>query len=404
MRPAQRAVAGVDPQVAGLLAAADDRDVVRRAGTQAGPVVGLAGIGHAGEELLVAPHQGRAAHLGRCGGEVEVEARELGGAGDADVVAEPRDGDLARVVQQADDAGGFRLLQAQRGRVALGRVDVQELAQRAHQLGRVAAHGGDKGIGLQGLALAAAGVGDLHSFDTVAGALQAQDVMLVQQLRAALGTQPGELLREDLGVATFVAGREGSSEDAVAEGGQRRLDLQHLVAAQHAPVHAMAAHDLGARGAVVEIGLAGEEVQDAALQPVVLDAGAVDQLLQRLVRVAAQLHQLLHVALERGRRALHQKGQAPAPLVGVQPGAEQQWRVVAQQPLGHLEGRAGIGPGLAEAHRDLGAVGEAGFQGRIGLAVDDDDLVAFVEQVPGGGDADDAGAENDDLHGGPSSY
>src|SRR5262249_42602251 len=44
------------------------------------------------------------------------------------------------------------------------------------------------------------------------------------------------------------------------------------------------------------------------------------------------------------------------------------------------------------------AVGEAGFQRGVRLAVDDDDLVAFVQQVPGGGDADDAGAENDDLH------
>ena len=38
--------------------------------------------------------------------------------------------------------------------------------------------------------------------------------------------------------------------------------------------------------------------------------------------------------------------------VRIQPGAEQQGGVVAQQPLQHLQRRAGVGPGFAEADRD----------------------------------------------------
>jgi hypothetical protein len=162
----------------------------------------------------------------------------------------------------------------------------------------------------------------------------------------------------------------------------------------------MAPHHRRAFGARVEVGLAREEVQDAALEPLVLDAGACHQRLERLVAVAPERHELLHVALERRVAALAEERQAPAPLVRVEPGTEQQRGVVAQQPLRHLERRVGAGPRLAEAHRDLGTVGEAGLQGRVGLTIDESDVVPFFEQVPGGADADDAGAENDDLHDG----
>jgi hypothetical protein len=185
-----------------------------------------------------------------------------------------------------------------------------------------------------------------------------------------------------------------------AEGRQRGLDLEHLLAAQHAAVHAVAAHDLGTGGAASKSAWLEKKCRmprsrRSYSMPVRVTSSFSDSC------VAAELHQLLHVALEGRVGALRQEGQAPAPLVGVQPRAEQQRRVVAQQPLGHLEGRAGIGPGLAEADRDLRAVGEAGLQRRVGLAVDDDDFMPLVEQIPGGGDADDAGAENDDLHGCP---
>ena len=68
------------------------------------------------------------------------------------------------------------------------------------------------------------------------------------------------------------------------------------------------------------------------------------------------------------------------------------------EPLQHLQRRARVGPGLGVADRDLAAVGEAGFGGRRGLAVDDGDVVALLAQEVGRGDAEQAGAENDDFH------
>ncbi len=50
------------------------------------------------------------------------------------------------------------------------------------------------------------------------------------------------------------------------------------------------------------------------------------------------------------------------------------------------------------ADRDVAGIGEAGLARRLGLAVDHGDLVAVLEQLPGGGDADHAGAQDDDVH------
>src|SRR5688500_8995018 len=49
--------------------------------------------------------------------------------------------------------------------------------------------------------------------------------------------------------------------------------------------------------------------------------------------------------------------------------------------------------------RDLPAVGVTGFEAGTGLAVDDGDVVAGLLQEPGGGDAGDTGAEDDNFHG-----
>jgi hypothetical protein len=61
VRPAQRAVAGVEEQVAHLRLA-DQRHVAGRCGAQAGPELRLARVARAGKELLHAAHDGLAAH------------------------------------------------------------------------------------------------------------------------------------------------------------------------------------------------------------------------------------------------------------------------------------------------------------------------------------------------------
>jgi hypothetical protein len=140
-------------------------------------------------------------------------------------------------------------------------------------------------------------------------------------------------------------------------------------------------------------------VGDAALEPVVFDAGGGHHVLQRGMAVGAQRHQLLHVALEGGVIALAQELQAPAPLLPVQLRAEQQGRIVAEHPFEQLGRRMLVGPGLAVAHRDLRRIGKARLQRGVGLAVDDDHFMATFGQVPRGADADDPGAENECFHG-----
>ena len=48
--------------------------------------------------------------------------------------------------------------------------------------------------------------------------------------------------------------------------------------------------------------------------------------------------------------------------------------------------------------RDMPGVGEAGLARRLGLAVDHRDLVTVLDELPGGGHADHAGAQDDDVH------
>src|SRR3546814_13064122 len=48
---------------------------------------------------------------------------------------------------------------------------------------------------------------------------------------------------------------------------------------------------------------------------------------------------------------------------------------------------------------DLARIGGAGFERRPRLAIDQHDFVPRLGEIPGRGDADDAGAQNDDLHG-----
>ena len=139
-------------------------------------------------------------------------------------------------------------------------------------------------------------------------------------------------------------------------------------------------------------------MRNAALQPVVLNAGGLHHLLERGVAVSTQRHDLLHIAFKRGVVALAQKLQAPAPLLPVQLGPEQQRRLLVEHPLEGLERRVLVGPGFAVAHGDLRRIGEAGFQCRVGLPVHDRHLVAALQQVPGGAHANNARTQNNDFH------
>ena len=118
--------------------------------------------------------------------------------------------------------------------------------------------------------------------------------------------------------------------------------------------------------------------------------------------VGAQGDELLHIALKGGVVALRQELQAPAPLLPAfakrQLRPEQQRRIVAEHPFQRLQRRVAVGPGLAVADGNLGGIGKAGFQRCAWLAVHHRDLVPALQQMPRGAHANDACAQNDNLH------
>jgi hypothetical protein len=98
--------------------------------------------------------------------------------------------------------------------------------------------------------------------------------------------------------------------------------------------------------------------------------------------------------------AFAQERKAPQPLPQVRPQAKEQRRVLAREPLQHFERRGGVGPRLGVRHRDLAAVGERRFHAGGVASLEHAHLVAGLAEKPGGGDADDAGAKDEDFHDG----
>src|SRR5256884_6554708 len=95
--PAERAVTGIEKQLA-QPRAADDRHVVRRRGPQARPPFHYRYSAETGKQLTDPPHDRIAAY--RVDG--SVVSSELRGPRGAQAVAEARDHDLVRLVGQAD--------------------------------------------------------------------------------------------------------------------------------------------------------------------------------------------------------------------------------------------------------------------------------------------------------------
>ena len=144
--------------------------------------------------------------------------------------------------------------------------------------------------------------------------------------------------------------------------------------------------------------LAAIQVENADPRAIVFDPGVGDQLLQGLLGISAQA--MLDEGVAPGPRcgALPQERKRPAPerRVGVE--AEAERLVFSKQGPDERPERPRIRPGERVADRHVPGVGEAGLTRRLGLAVDHRDLVAVLEQLPGGGDPDDAGAEHDGAH------
>ena len=138
MRPAERAMAGVDPQLADF-GLPDIRDVGGRSGAQAGPKIGCATftslprVADTGQHLLNTMGQHGAAGFGQWCGQAQVIAADFNGAGHAQIIAQPGHGAFDFVVNHADERGSVGLEQLESGAVALARVDWQIHADSAQQ-------------------------------------------------------------------------------------------------------------------------------------------------------------------------------------------------------------------------------------------------------------------------------
>src|SRR6267378_489234 len=127
--PAERAVTGIEKQLA-QPRAADDRHVVRRRGPQTRPPLHYRYSAETGKQLPDPPRD-RIATRRVDGSVISSELRRPRGA---QAVAEARDHDLVRLVGQADLGRRRRLRQAERqgDRVTLERID-RDFQSRASQ-------------------------------------------------------------------------------------------------------------------------------------------------------------------------------------------------------------------------------------------------------------------------------
>ena len=351
------------------------------------------GVAGAREQLLDAAHDGLAAHAVQ----IAVVAVELGRAGDAQPVAQAREDELVFVVGQRDLVRHRLVLDRQRHRVALGRVDRQADAQRRDVDRAQAAHRQHVGVGAQALEAAFA-VGGLDMVDRAAGGAQRGHGVAHQEVDAVAAAALHQTAGEGIGVARLVLGGVGGAGEQRPHVAQRRLDAppprRPRSRGGRSPARASARPALRRRrtpsGSCRSAGCPGCAGRSRCRCRAA--AAAACRGCRCPGARSARCCGACAPACTRAGTA------APTATGAIGAQAEQQRRVFAGQPLQHLQRRAGVGPGFGMADRDLAAVGEAGFGGRAGLAVDDGDVVPLLAQVIGRGDAEQAGAEDDDFH------
>ena len=201
-----------------------------------------------------------------------------------------------------------------------------------------------------------------------------------------------------MAVARLVVGQPQPAAQAVRHARERRFRTRELIAAEQLERHAEAAQHLDIAARRVELGGAAKELQrpEAALLVRQLRRGA--QLAQHVAAVFGQAHHAALVGRVALRGALAQHARQPHPLAERAVGADRQRRMALEQPLQGLQRNAGCGPRRRVTGGHLPRVGEARLQRRAVLPLQDDDVGAGTREVPGGGHADHAGAENRDSH------
>ncbi|CFM34232.1 Uncharacterised protein [Bordetella pertussis] len=380
-------MAGVQEQVA-ILGGADDGRAVRRHRPQAGPELGLLDRAAAGEQIVDHQLQGLAARLLQA----QIEARQLGHAADADALVEARDRDLVGFIQDGGNRRGGLVSHGNGERIALDGVDRQIQAQRTQKAMRIATERRDVAVGRQLLAAHA------HANHLPAAHVQPLDLLVEAELHAQRLGLLGQLQGEAPAIAGFVVGQAQAAGQLVQRARQRRLGGGQAVAVEQFVRHAaLFEHgDVAPRGFHLRGGA--EQLQRALGALLVLDAGIGAQGAQAVAAVFGQAQHAFLVDAVAAGRAIGQHRRQPAPLVETAVGADGQRRMLLEHPLQRLERDAGRRPRRGVARRHLAGIAVAGFVGRPGAALQHRDLRALARQIIGGRRADDAAAQDDDVH------
>ena len=199
-------------------------------------------------------------------------------------------------------------------------------------------------------------------------------------------------------IAALVVGAEDATDQRPARRRQRRLDGEAFVDPDRPANTPQMGHQRQRRQRVLVVARIAEDVEDAAGELVVGDAGGRPHQGELVAAVQRDAQRALDVDGDARPPAVGEEAQAPRPQCRIEAQVEQQRRIVAAQPLERLPRCGGRCPRRGMVGRDLAAVGEAGLQCRARLAVDDHDLRAGAGQEIGGGDADHARAQDHHRH------
>lgn len=224
------------------------------------------------------------------------------------------------------------------------------------------------------------------------------------QPRTSCGGHFGDAVGEFEAVTGFIARQAQPADELVAHACQRGLVLDAAFAIESLVGHAIAVENGGVRRSAVQLLLRAEELQRAQRALVVPDAGGRSQRHHAVAAVLSQPHHAALVDLVARRGAIAQHRQDPADQVPVEMRAEHQWAMVHRQPSDRLQWHARPGPWRRVAGRDLSCIGEAGFQRRAALALDQSHLVAIARQFVGRGGADDSPSQDQHFHRPASSF
>ena len=173
------------------------------------------------------------------------------------------------IVRHGHGVRARRIGDGERHRVALERVDGKANAERVDEERAVRPQADEICIGLEHL-LAAIGLRDSDARDASAFRTQRKNAPGAE-LHSALCGERGEALGEFVRIARLIRRRPAAADHRDIL--QRGLDLGAAARAHHLEVAAVLAHHARRLDRVAELALARIEMQDAARQMVVLNAG-----------------------------------------------------------------------------------------------------------------------------------